>query len=172
MVARMPPPWLKATSASMPAFSAAYRKASAQKLPILVSSLRTERLPSLPFTFRVTAVAPMALAKLSLTEVMNFSSSSATFSSAFTSARSAMVSSLEVTVPSASMVSSPRLFKAVPVWAKTTVLPSLSATSLPVISLWEWPSMKAVRPVVLAITSSLRQGAEASSTPRCPRAMT
>ena len=55
---------------------------------------------------------------------------------------------------------------------RITVLPPSSVTSSMGIVVWEWPSMKASSPVVLAITSRLVQGWEDSSTPRWPRAMT
>lgn len=53
-----------------------------------------------------------------------------------------------------------------------TSLPEASATCLFSITVWEWPSMKASKPVVWAMTSSLVQGEDEGSTPKWPKPMT
>ena len=75
-------------------------------------------------------------------------------------------------LPSALMVSLPRLFSFVPVEERMTSLPSLLLTISCGMVLWEWPSSTASRPVVLAMTSVERHGSEDSSIPRCATATT
>jgi len=64
------------------------------------------------------------------------------------------------------MTSLPIAASFVPVDVSRTVFPSLSLTSRRGMTLWEWPSIKAVRPETFSMMSVERHGALYYATPQ------